>query len=54
MKVPGTRKRSGLTVLVILALFSVGCAKAPVPAPSPFELTRDDLPEKQEVWVFSL
>ena len=29
-------------VVVILALLSVGCAKAPVPASAPVELTRDD------------
>ena len=42
MKLTDTGKRSGLTVLVILALFSVGCSKTPEPAPSPVELTRDD------------
>ena len=42
MKVPGTRKWSGLTVFVILALLSVGCAKAPASVPSPVELTKDD------------
>ena len=42
MKLTDTGIRSGLTALVILALFSLGCAKAPVPVPSPVELTRDD------------
>ena len=42
MKLTDTGKRSGLTALVILALFSVGCSKAPEPAPSPVELTRED------------
>lgn len=42
MKVTGTGNRSGLTVLVILALLSVGCGKAPASVPSPIELTKDD------------
>jgi len=42
MKVSGTGKRLGLIVLIILAMFSAGCARAPMPAPSPVELTRND------------
>jgi copper chaperone NosL len=42
MKITGTGKRSGWIVLVVLVLFSVGCAKAPAVVPSPVELTRDN------------
>jgi copper chaperone NosL len=42
MKISGTGKRSGWIVLVVLVLFSVGCAKAPAVVPSPVELTRDN------------